>query len=166
MKSILNIYDLLPALILVLQTFLILLSVIAVLRYLKILQLPYAGMEYPKVVIAASILLSVMIISLADVEGVVQSVKTFHNYEEGFYRNLFIKFSQFMLITLSTACLFGLLCFIAIRFIPGFRKSSVAEDDIPGAVLKAVVILVIAILLYACAKAIVETITPKYINFN
>lgn len=166
MKSILNIYDLLPALILVMQTFLILLIAIAVLRYLKILQLPYAGMEYPKVILAAAILLSVMIISLADVEGVVQSVKTFRNYEDGFYRNLFTKFSQFMLITVSTAFLLGLLCFIAIRTIPGFRKSPGSEDDMPGAILKAVVILIIAFLLYACSKAIIETITPKYINFN
>jgi hypothetical protein len=166
MKSILNLYDLLPVLLLVLQTLIFLLITIAFLRYLKILQLPYAGMEHSKVVIAAVILLSVMIISFSDVGGVVQAVKTFHNYGEGFYRNLFIKLSQFILIIVLTECLFGLLCFIAIRTLPGFRQSSATEDDMPGAILQAVVILIIAILLYACAKEIIEPITPKYINFN
>jgi hypothetical protein len=166
MKSILTIYDLLPVLLLVLQTFLFLVSAITVLRYLKILQLPYAGMEYPKVVIAAVILLSVMIISLGDVEGIVQSVKTFYNYGDDFYRNLFIKFSQFMLIIVLTTGLFGLLCFIAIRIIPGFGQSSATENDMPGAILQAAVTLIIAILLYACEKEIIGMITPKYINFT
>ena len=166
MKSILNIYDLLPVLLLVLQTLIFLLTTILVLRYLKILQLPYAGMQYSKLVIAAVILFSVMIISFADVEAVVQSVKTFHNYGDGFYRNLFIKFSQLILIIVLAVCFFGLLCFIAIRIIPGFRQTSATEDDIPGAILKALVMLIIGILLYACAKEISETITPKYINFS
>lgn len=166
MKSILNVYDLVPVLLLLLQALLFLSGTIATLRYLKILQLPYAGMQYSKVVTGAVLLLSVMIISFADVEGVVQSVRVFHNYGDDFYRNLFIKFSQYMLIIVLTEVLFGVLCFIVMRVIPGFRQSYLAEDDMPGAILQAVVIFIIAILLYTCAKGVIETITPKYINFN
>lgn len=166
MKPILSFYDFLPALLLVLQTFIFLLSSIAVLRYLKLLQLPYAGMVYPKLLIAAVVLLSVMIISFADFEGVQQSVKAFHNYRDGFYRNLFTKFSQFILIIVFTVCILGLLCFILLRIIPGFRQSSAGEEDMPGAILQSLVILIIAVLLYNSAKEIVETITPKYINFS
>jgi len=166
MKSILNIYNFFPVLLLVLQTLIFLLSTIAVLRYLKILQLPYAGMQYSKVVIAAVLLFSVLLISFADVEGITQAVKTFHNYGDGFYRNLFIKFSQFILVILIAECFFALLCFMAMKMLPGFRQSSATDDDIPGAVLQAVVIFIIAILLYACAKEVIETITPKYINFT
>jgi len=166
MKSILNIYDLLPFFLLVLQTFIFLFSTIAGMRYLKILQLPYAGMLYSKVIIAAVILFSVMIISFVDIDAVVQSVKTFHNYGDGFYRNLLIKFSQFILIIVLAMCFFGLLCFIALRIIPGFRQTSSDEEDIPGAILRALVMLIIGILLYACAKEIIATITPKYINFS
>lgn len=166
MKSILSIYDLLPVLLLVLQTLIFLLSTFAVLRYLKILKLPYAGMEHPKLLIAAVLLFSAMVISFADIEGVIQAEKTFHNYGDGFYRNLFIKFSQFILVIVLTECLFGLLCFIALKIVPGFSQSSATEEDMPGAVLKSVVILIVAILLYACAKEVIESITPKYINFN
>ena len=166
MKSMLNVYDLLPALLLVLQTLIFLLGTITILRYLKILQLPYAGMQYSKVLTSAVILFSVMIISFSDVNGVVQAVKTFHNYGDGFYRNLFIKFSQFMLIIVLTEFLFGLLCFISRRILPGFKQSPAHEDDMPGAILQAVVMLILAILLYNCAKEIIEPITPKYINFN
>ena len=166
MKPILNIYDFLPVLILVVQALIFLLSTVAVLRYLKILQLPYAGMQHSKLVVAATILLSVMMISFADTEAVLQTVKTFHNYVDGFYRNLFIKFSQFMLVIVLTECLFALLCFAALRIIPGFRQSSASEEDMPGAILQAVVIFTLAILMYICAKEIMELVTPKYINFT
>jgi hypothetical protein len=166
MKSILNSYDLLPVLILVLQTLIFVLATMVVLRYLKILQLPYAGMQYSKVVTAAVVLFSVIIISFSDIEGVVQSVKTFHNYGDDFYRNLFVKVSQFILIIVLQIFLFGLLCFIAIKIIPGFRQTTANEDDIPGAIFKALVMLTFGILLYACAKEIIVTITPKYVNFS
>lgn len=166
MKSIVNIYDLLPVLLLVLQAFIFLLTTIAILRYLEILKLPYAGMAYPKVVIAAVVLLSVMIISFADADAVVQSVKAFHSYDDRFYRNLFIKFSQFMLIIAITQCVFGFLCFIAIRALPGFRQSFANEDDMPGAVLQGIVILILAVILYISVKEVIGHITPKYINFT
>jgi len=166
MKSILSVYDLMPVLLLVLQTLIFLLSTIAVLRYLKILKLPYAGMENSKLLTAAVILFSAMVISFADIDAVMQTVKTFHNYGDGFYRNLFIKFSQFILVIVLTECLFGLLCFIAIRTVPGFRQSFATEDDMSGAILQSIVILIVSILLYACAKEVIESITPKYINFN
>ena len=166
MKPILSMYDLLPVLLLLLQTFIFLVSTIAALRYLKILQLPYAGMEYARLLIAAVVLLSVMVISYADVEGVIQAVKTFHSYGDGFYRNLFIKFSQFILIIVLTECLFALLCFVVIRIMPGFRQSFAKEDDMPGAILQALVIFIVALLLYACAKEIIGQMTPKYINFT
>jgi len=155
-----------PVLLLVLQTLIFLLSTIAVLRYLKILKLPYAGMENSKLLTAAVILFSAMVISFADIDAVMQTVKTFHNYGDGFYRNLFIKFSQFILVIVLTECLFGLLCFIAIRTVPGFRQSFATEDDMSGAILQSIVILIVSILLYACAKEVIESITPKYINFN
>ncbi|RZM11824.1 MAG: FAD-dependent oxidoreductase [Pedobacter sp.] len=69
MKSILSIYDLLPIVLLVVQTLIIVIGTVYVLRYLKILQTPYAGMEIRKVVLAASMLLSTLIISFADVEA-------------------------------------------------------------------------------------------------
>jgi len=166
MKPILNIYNFLPVILLVVQTFIILLGTITVLRFLKLLQLPYGGMAYSKLIVAAVALLSVMIISYADVEGVIQTVKVFHNYGDGFYRNLFNKLSQFMLIIAITVCIFGILCFIGIRIIPGFRQSSTTEDDVPGAILQALVILIIAILLHICSKEIIENITPKYLNFS
>ena len=166
MKSILSMYDLLPVLFLALQTVIFLLSTIAVLKYLKLLQLPYAGMSYTKLIISAVILLSVMVISFSDVEGVTQSVKVFHNYGEGFYRNLFTKFSQFILVIILAQFLFAFLLFIALKIIPGFKQSFADEDDIPGAVLQAVVIFILALLLYNCAKEVIVQLTPKYINFS
>lgn len=166
MKSIVNIYDLLTVLLLVLQAFIFLLTTIAILRYLEILKLPYAGMAYPKVVIAAVVLLSVMIISFADADAVVQSVKAFHNYDDRFFRSLFVKFSQFILIIAVTQCVFGFLCFIAIRMLPGFRQSFANEDDMPGAIFQGIVMLIIAVILYGSAKELIEEITPKYINFT
>lgn len=166
MKAILDVYNLLPVLLLILQTFIFLISSTAVLRYLKLLQLPYAGMSYSNLLVAVVILFSVMVISFADVEAVIQATKSFHNYGNGFSRNLFIKFSQFVLVIVLTWLLFALLSFMAIRLISGLRQSSAIEENIPGAILQSSIILIIAILLYVCAKEIIEIITPKYINFS
>jgi amino acid transporter len=166
MKPILDVYNLLPVLLLVLQTFIFLVSSMVVLRYLKLLQLPYAGMSYSKLLVAVVVLFSLMIISFSDVEAVIQTTKSFRNYGGDFYRNLFIKFSQFILVIVLTGFLFALLCFSAIRLIPGLRQSSETEEDIPIAVLRSSIILIIAILLYGCTKEIIHIITPKYINFS
>lgn len=166
MKPILNIYDFLPVLLLLTQTLIFLAGTIAVLRFLKIVQLPFAGMEYAKLVTASVILISMMMISFADVEGMMKTVNAFHNYGDGVYRNVFIKFSQFVLVIIVTQCFFGLLCFTALKIIPGFRQPPGESDNMPVAVLKAVVMVVLAVLLYACAKEIIETLTPKYISFT
>lgn len=166
MNAVLNLYSFLPALMLCLQAFIFLAGTIMLLRFVKILQLPYAGMDYAGTVKAAAILLSVMIISFSDITAVIQTVKVFHNYGDNFYSNLFIKFSQFILIVFLTICIFELCVFFAIRVIPGLRQSTTTEGDIPGAVLQAIIMLVIAVYLHVCAKEIIETITPKYINFS
>ncbi len=166
MHSILNMYNFLPLLLLVLQTFSFLMGTFVVLRYFKMLQVPYAGIEYRKVIVAAAILISVMAISLSDAEAILQSVKTFQNYGDGFYRNLFIKFSQFLLVIVLSLCLFGLLIFSSIKIIPGFKRSLAAEEDLPGAILQAIVILVFAAVLYICTKDVITSLTPKFINFS
>lgn len=166
MKSILSIYDLLPVLLLVVQTVIIMISTVYVLRYLKILQLPYAGMENRKVVLASTILLSALIISFSDVEALIQAVKTFQQYEENFYKNVFVKFSQFFLVIILAQGLLGLLSFFALKIIPGLKASYPTEDDMPGAIIQGLITIVFAVLLYLCAKEIITTITPKYINFN
>jgi membrane-bound acyltransferase YfiQ involved in biofilm formation len=166
MKSILSIYDLFPVLLLCLQTVLFLTSTMAVLRFLKLLQVPYAGMDYARLIKGAAILISVMLIGFCDMESVVQTVKTFHNYGDGFYRNVFIKFSHFIVVILIAEVVFGLFCFLVLRILPGFRQSSSDADDIPGAILQAIVILLVAVVVYTCTKAVVEPLTPRYINFN
>lgn len=166
MKSILSIYDFLPVLLLVIQTIIIMISTVYVLRYTKILQLPYAGMENRKVVLASTILLSALIISFSDVEALIQAVKTFQQYEENFYKNVFVKFSQFFLVIILAQGLLGLLSFFALKIIPGLKASYSTEDDMPGGIIQGLITIVFAVLLYLCAKEIITTITPKYINFN
>ncbi|WP_144888706.1 hypothetical protein [Lacibacter cauensis] len=148
------------------QTFILLLSIVSVLRKIKLLQLPFAGIAYPKLLITAAILLSTMMISFADIDGLMQSVRVFHNYGDGFYRNLFFKFSQFILLIMLSEFLFALLFFVSIRIIPGFRQSFADQDDLPGAILLSIVMLLLAFLLYCCTTEVMEKLTPKYINFS
>jgi hypothetical protein len=123
-------------------------------------------MENRKVVLASTILLSALIISFSDVEALIQAVKTFQQYEENFYKNVFVKFSQFFLVIILAQGLLGLLSFFALKIIPGLKASYPTEDDMPGAIIQGLITIVFAVLLYLCAKEIITTITPKYINFN
>lgn len=166
MKSILSIYDFLPVVLLVVQTLIILGCTVGALRYFKILQLPYAGMEYRKVVLATAALIAMALISFSDVEALIQTVKTYHQYDDGFYRNLLMKFSQFFLIIVIAELLLALVSFVIIRIIPGLKQSYSTEDDMPGAILHGFIIIIFAVLLYLCTKEIISTITPRYINFD
>jgi uncharacterized membrane protein len=79
MNSIFRLEILLPVLLLVLQAFILLFLCLFVLRRLKIVKTPYAGMDYSQVIIAAAFLFGVFFISTSDTGALFQAFKTFQN---------------------------------------------------------------------------------------
>jgi hypothetical protein len=168
MHSILNFDILLPIGLLLLQAFLLLFICIFVLRRIRLLKIPYGGMEYSEVIVAAMFLFSVFFISTANIEGLFQAFKTFQNQQENVFSNTFSKFSQFFLVILLFELLFGIVSFFIIRILLGFKSSfrEIQEGSIPSAILTGVLLISFAVLLQFSAKEVIQYITPQYLNFR
>lgn len=159
---------LLPIGLLVLQTFIFLFICTTVLKRLKLLRAPYAGMEYSQLIVAAAFLFSTFYISTADIAGLFQAFKTFENAKENLFANTFYKFSQFFLAALFFEILFALVSIFIIKLSLGFRNpiKEIEEGNIPAAILMAVIIISFAIVFQFCAREVIVYITPQYLDFR
>jgi hypothetical protein len=167
MTSILRFEMLIPILLIILQEFVLLFGSITVLKRLKFLKTPYAGMEYSQLLIGAAFILGVFLISTGSTAGVFQSFKSFQNGSEGVLANTFSKFSQFFMIVLLFEVLFFLVGILSIKLFAGFGKSNqVEQGNIPTSVLVAIILIGFSIVFQLCTGEIVDYITPKYINFR
>src|ERR1700712_4758237 len=122
MNSILHFTVLLPIALLVLQAFVFLFICTTFLKRFKLIKVPYAGMEYSHLIVAAAFLFSVLFISTADIAGLFQAFKTFENANGSVLSNTFYKFSQFFLALLFFQILFGLVSAFIIKLLLGFKK--------------------------------------------
>jgi hypothetical protein len=168
MNTIFRFDTLLPIALLTLQTFALLFSCMFVLKKLKILKTPYAGMEYSELIIVSAFLFGVFFISTADIGGLFQAFKTFQNIGTRIFSTTFSKFGQFFLVLLFFEILFGLVSAFVIKVLFGFKSSlkEIEEGNIPSAVFMAVIIISFAIVFQFSAKGIIEYIIPKYLNFR
>jgi hypothetical protein len=168
MNTILRFEMLIPILLLVMQSFVLLFIGLFILRRLKLLKLPYAGMEYSQLIVTASILFGVFFISTADTGGLFQTFKTFQNANSKVFSNTFYKFSQFFLVVFFFEILFGLISFFIIKLLLGFKGTlkEIEEGNIPASVLMGVIIICFAIILQHSGREVIDYITPKYLNFK
>src|SRR5215207_1859017 len=122
MNSIFSVENLLPALLLVIQAFMLFFICLFVLRKLKILTFPYAGLEYSQLILASAFLFGVFFISTADSGGLFQAFKTFQNMHSKLFSNITSKFGQFFLVIVFLEFLFGAFCFFIIKLLFGFKN--------------------------------------------
>jgi hypothetical protein len=168
MNSILRFETLLPVGLLVVQTFVLLFICIFVLRKLKILKTPYAGLEYSQLILASAFLFGVFFISTAGTGALFQVFKIFQNAGSKLFSNTVSKFGQFFLVILFFEFLFGLVSFFIIKLLFGFKNSlrEIEEGNIPSAVLMAVITVSVAVVFQFSTKQIIDFIVPVYINFR
>lgn len=168
MRSVLNFDILLPIGFLLLQAFLLLFMGMTVLRRFKILKTPYAGMEYSEVIIGAALLFCIFFISLANIEGLFQTFKTYQNQGNNVFSNTFSKFSQFFLVVLFFELLFAMTSFFVIKLLLGFKNTlkEIEEGNIPSAILIGVILIGFSVVFQISAKQVIEYITPQYLNFR
>lgn len=166
--SILSLELLLPIGLLVIQALIVLFICVGVLKRMRILRTPYAGMEYSQLIIATVFLFSVFLIAIADTTALFQAFKTFQNNKQDVLSNTISKFSQFFLVVLFFELLFGLISFLVIKLLLGFKNSfqEINEGNVPAAVIMSIVLLGFSITLNTCAKEILEYMTPQYLNFR
>lgn len=168
MEAIFNVQILIPIGLLLLQTLFFFFLCLFLLRRTQIIRLPMAGMEYSNVIVAGAILFGLFYITTADIQGLFQAYKTYQNSGEALAINTFAKFSQYFLVILFLAVLYGIVAFGIIRLLLGF-KSSVQEiqaGNIPGSILMAVLVISVAILLQRTGEEIMTYLTPQFVNFR
>jgi type III secretory pathway component EscS len=168
MQTLLSFSTLLPIAILLLQAFIILFLSIVILKKLRLLKTPYAGMEYSQVIVAAAIIFGAFYISLSDIPSLFQAYKTYANQQEHIFNNTFSKFSQFFLVVLLFEILFVLVVYAVTKIILGARYSlkEMEDGNLPVSILLAVIITAFALVLHYGCKELVDFITPKFISFR
>jgi hypothetical protein len=168
MKSILNPSLLLPIGLLLLQTIFFFFICVYVLRRARIIQFPLAGLEYSNVIVAGSVLFGVFYITTADIQGLFQAYKTYHNLGEGFGQNTFIKFGEYYMVLLFLEVLYAIIGFGIIKLLLGYKNSvqEIQNGNIPGSILMAVLLLSISLLLQRAGEEIVIYLTPQYITIR
>lgn len=166
MTSILSFNFVLPIGLLLLQAFILLLISTSVLKKLKLLRTPYAGMEYSQIIVAATFLFGVFLISTADTSGLFQAFKTFQNAKQDLWSNTFMKFSQFFLVILFFQVIFVLASFLLCKLLLGYKNTfqEIDEGNVPASILTSVVLLCFSMVLQVAAKETIDYITPKYLN--
>jgi len=158
---------LIPIVLIILQCFVLLFGSITILKRLKFLKTPYAGMEYSQLLVGAAFIFGVFLISTGSTASIFQSFKTFQNGSEGVFTNTFSKFSQFFVVVVVFEVLFFLVGIVSVRLFAGFGKANqVNEGNMPVSILVAVVLIGFSIVFQFCTGEIVDYITPKYINFR
>jgi hypothetical protein len=158
---------LLPVALLLVQAVVLLFIFIWVLRKLKILRTPFAGMEYSQVMVAAAFLFGAFFIATADSSSLFQTFKTLQNAGQKTSSGL-TKFNQFFLVIVFFEALLTLISFFASKLLLGLKNTAkeIEEGNIPVSILLSVIIVGFAIILQVCAKEIIEYITPHYINIR
>jgi len=158
---------LIPILLIVIQGFVLLFGAITILKRLKFLKTPYAGMEYSQLLVGAAFILGVFLISTGSTASVFQSFKTFQNANGSVLTNTFSKFSQFFVVVVVFEVLFFLVGLLSVKLFAGFGKSNQVEaGNMPLSILVAIVLVGFSIVFQFCTGEMVDYITPKYINFR
>lgn len=168
MKELLSFDILLPVVITLIQVFLLLFICLSVLRKIKIIKMPYAGMEYSQAIFAGTILFAVLFLSTAGIPSIFQSFKTYQNQEIQLLRPIFSKSGQVLLVILFFQILLGALIYLASKVLFGMGKGlqEIEEGNIPFSIFISVMVLGFSIVLQFMAKEMMEYITPHFLDFR
>jgi hypothetical protein len=168
MKPLLNLEMLLPVGILLLQIIVILFVCLTILKKVKIIKSPLAGLEYSQAIFACCILFAVFIIDTASVSATFQSFKTYQNQQISILQPLFSKSGQYFLVVLFFEALLGVLIYLVSKILFGLGKGikEIESGNIPFSLLISAIIIGFSIVLNVMAKEVIEYIVPHYLNFR
>lgn len=167
MDAVFSFSILLPVFLLLLQAMLILFFSTFMLKKQDLLKLPYSGMEYSTVILAAAVIFSTLYIAAANTETIFQAYKTYQNFESGLFKNLFIKFAQSFLVIFCAEILFIACSFWLVNIFAGLQRlKEIKEGNLSLSILTATAILGFAVIMHGVVKEVLLYITPVYLNFR
>lgn len=168
MNSVFNLPQLLPIVISLVQLFIIIFLVLMLLRKLKILRLPFGGVEYGEAIFVSSIILASFLIAIADIDAIFQAYKNLDNRGEELLKPLLVKAGQFSIVVLFFILLLGLVVYLFYLLFGKLNKTSEKpiNENIPLCILLAVVTIAFGLAFHAMVKDIIELLIPRYLNFR
>ncbi|MEJ0105519.1 MAG: hypothetical protein WDO19_24455 [Bacteroidota bacterium] len=167
MNTIIQPQIIVPILLLLLQSIVLLFVSVTILRSLKILKVPYAGMEYSQIILASAFIFGILFISSAGVPALFQSFKIFQNRGTDVIANTFSKFSQFFLIIVFFEIIYSMIFLFLSAIFTGNKKfKDVEEGNIPVSLLVSAITISFAILIKLIGAEIVEWFIPEYISIR
>ncbi|WP_300603878.1 hypothetical protein [Niabella sp.] len=145
------------------QTYLLFYVTLFLLRRLKLLKRPYNGMDDAELVMAATILLGVMFLSGANTPGLIQAARSYSDIYPSIGRPLLLYFARFFIIVLFFSGLYITLCFVNLRIL--FRRHY-PDPGMAVSILVAAVTIGMALICWFTSRAIIDQMTPQFINFR
>lgn len=163
MNTLFPLYIGLVSLLLIVQTFLLIYITFLFLRQMKILKQPYGGMEYSESLLAATILGGVLLISSADISGITQATKSYGEDQALFGARLLSFSGRSFLVVLLLAVLFIVSNIISIRIL---CRGDYQLLTLPVSMLLCAINLGFVLIFWSIGREIIDSITPRIINFQ
>ena len=168
MNTILNVEILIPIGLLLLQTGIILLIWISILKKIGIIKKPFDGLEYSHAIFTSVFILSVLLVATSSAPAMFQTFKTYQSQNGNLWQLYLYKSSQFFLIILFFEVLLGLVLILFTRtfFAPGNGIKDIVEGSIPSALITSSIVIGFSIALRIMSSEVVEYLRPQYLNFR
>lgn len=163
MKTLFPPYIVLPSLLLVVQTYLLICITLPLLRRIKLLKKPYAGMDYAETLLATILLLGVLFISSADATGLFQAARTYDNPQELIEKTTLQFFARSFLVILLMSTLFIGLNYLNMRL---WFRDYYKSPGLPLSMLLSAIAVALALTGWFTCKEVIDGITPKLINLQ
>ncbi|MCF3110254.1 hypothetical protein LL912_15830 [Niabella sp. CC-SYL272] len=150
-------------LVLLFQTYILFYITLFLMRRLKMLKLPYNGMDHAELLIAVTVILGVMFLSVANAPGLFQAAGSFSDRYPSIGKPLLLYVLRFFIVILLFSSLYIVLSFVNLRVL--FRRYY-PEPGMTVSLLIATVTIGIALVCWFTCGAIIDQMTPQFINFR
>src|ERR1700754_1272433 len=163
MKTLFPVYIGVTFSLLIVQTYLLVYIALSLLRRIKLLKLPYSGMEYSESLRAAIIILGVLLMSSVNAPGIFQAAKSYGDSYASAGAPFLLFFVRSFLIILSFSLVFIFLNFLNIRFL---FQEDYRETSLSVSILFCAIAIGFAVACWFTCKEVVDNMTPRYITLQ
>ena len=157
-----------PVMLLIVQTYLLLMACIVVMKRTHMMPKTLDEMEISQVITASAILFGVFYISSGDFNPYLQSYKITVDQAEVTWQQTIGKFGRYFLHVAGAEIVFAMLAFLNIRLLTGIKKINreVATGNMQVSIIASVILISFAILTRFVLVEILDYITPRPVIFN
>jgi hypothetical protein len=157
-----------PVILLVVQTYVLLLTSIVVMKRTHLMTKAIDELEISQAVVASAILFGVFYISSADFNPYLQSYKISFAQSETTWQQTIGRFGRYFLHVAGAEIVFAMLAFLNIRLLTGVRKINreVAVGNLQVSIIASAILISFAILTRFALAEILDYITPMPVIIN